>query len=117
MVSRPSSDARPPAGVSVVIPAYNYAGFLPKAIESVLQQDYPEYELVVVDDGSTDNTADVTAAYARASTRVRYVHQTNGGLSAARNTGIRHARFEYVSFLDADDELLPGFLRRAMETF
>ncbi len=101
-------------GISVVIPAYNYAHFLPKAIDSVLEQTYRNYEIVVVDDGSTDNTAAVVAAYGN---RVRYIYKKNAGLPAARNTGIKAARFEFVGFLDADDEWLPNRLQDAMDRF
>ena len=112
------ADPAPPAdpshpGVSVIIPAYNYAHYLPEAMDSVLQQDYPNFELIIVDDGSTDNTPAVVANYGN---RARYIHQKNAGLPAARNTGIRHARFDHVMFLDADDRLLPGQLREAMST-
>lgn len=100
-------------GISVIIPAYNYAHYLPAAMDSVLQQDYPHFELIIVDDGSTDNTPAVVAAYGE---RVRYVHQKNAGLPAARNTGIRAARHEHVCFLDADDVLRPSVLREAMQT-
>ena len=106
------SPARP--GVTVVIPAYNYAQFLPQAIDSVLNQDYAPYEIVVVDDGSTDHTAAIVAGYGD---RVRYLYQTNSGLAASRNTGVRAAHYDYVAFLDADDECLPAFLRRNMETY
>lgn len=101
-------------GVSVAISAYNYAKFLPAAINSVLAQDYPNFEVIVVDDGSKDNTAEVVAAFGD---RVRYIYQTNAGLSAARNTGIKAAQFDYVAFLDADDQFQPSMLRRIMETF
>jgi glycosyltransferase involved in cell wall biosynthesis len=101
-------------GVSVVIPAYNYARFLPGAIESVLNQTYPRFELIVVNDGSTDETAEVVARYGG---RVRYIYQENAGLSAARNTGIRAAEFPFVSFLDADDEFAPDLLDRIMSVF
>jgi glycosyltransferase involved in cell wall biosynthesis len=107
-----SCDGAP--GVSVVIPAYNYARYLPAAIDSILQQDYPAYEIIVVDDGSTDNTADVVARYGE---KVRYIYQKNAGLPAARNTGIKAARHDFVSFLDADDLWLPTFLSNAMTIF
>src|SRR6266513_938717 len=95
----------PLPGVTVTISAYNYAAFLPTAIESVLRQNYPHFEVVVVDDGSTDDTAAVAKKYVEQfPDRVRYVYQKNAGLSAARNTGIREARFDYAAFLDADDE-------------
>ena len=104
-----------PAGVSVVIPAHNYAHYLPTAIDSVLAQTRPDLEVVVVDDGSTDSTAEVVARYS--DPRVRYVWQRNAGLSAARNTGIREARFPFVAFLDADDRWQPALLDEVMRCF
>jgi glycosyltransferase involved in cell wall biosynthesis len=104
-----------PPGVSVVIPAYNYARFLPRAIESALTQSHSPFEIIVVDDGSTDDTQAVVARYT--GPRVRCVHQQNAGLSAARNTGIREARFPYVAFLDADDEWRPDFLAACIAAF
>jgi glycosyltransferase involved in cell wall biosynthesis len=89
--------------VSVVIPCYNQAHFLGEAIESALAQTYPHLEIVVVDDGSTDNIAAVVAGYPG----VRCLRQENQGLSAARNTGLRHSIGERLVFLDADDRLLP----------
>jgi glycosyltransferase involved in cell wall biosynthesis len=92
--------------VSVVIPCYNYAHFLGEAIESARRQSHPHVEVVVVDDGSDDNTAAVTARYPG----VRYVRQNNQGRSAARNTGLRWSNGSYLVFLDADDRLLPNAL-------
>ena len=89
--------------VSVVIPCYNQAHFLGEAIESALAQTYPHLEIVVVDDGSTDNIAAVVAGYPG----VRCLRQENQGLSAARNTGLRHSIGERIVFLDADDRLMP----------
>ena len=89
--------------VSVVIPCYNQAHFLGEAIESVLAQTYPHLEIIVVDDGSPDNTEEVATRYSG----VRYVQQANQGLAAARNTGLRHSTGAYLVFLDADDRLLP----------
>jgi glycosyltransferase involved in cell wall biosynthesis len=86
--------------VSAVIPSYNYGHFVCEAVESALAQTYPNIEVVVVDDGSTDDTRERLAPY---TDRIRYIHQTNSGLSAARNTGIRHARGEWIALLDADD--------------
>lgn len=101
--------------LSVVIPAYNYARFLPEAIESVLAQTLSSLELIVVDDGSTDETKQVVERFD--DPRVRYVWQSNQGLSAARNTGIREARGELVAFLDADDRWRPDFAETVVARF
>src|SRR5262249_23435435 len=92
--------------VSVVIPCFNQGHFLGEAISSALKQDGVVVDVIVVDDGSTDDTAQVAAAFLA----VRYIHQDNAGLSAARNTGLRLATATYVVFLDSDDRLLPGAL-------
>jgi glycosyltransferase involved in cell wall biosynthesis len=90
--------------VSVIIPTYNRAGFIGEAIQSVLDQTCTDWELIVVDDGSTDETAQVVAQFGE---RVTYVYQDNAGVSAARNAGLATARGELVSFLDSDDRMLP----------
>ena len=92
--------------VSVIIPCYNQAHFLGEAIESVLAQSYRFYEIVVVDDGSPDNTSEVAARYPE----VRCIRQENQGQAGARNTGSRESEGEYLVFLDADDRLLPEAL-------
>lgn len=97
---------RNPDLVSVIIPCYNQSHFLGEAIESVLRQTYPHYEIIVVDDGSDDDTAEV----ARSSERVRCLSQKNRGLAAARNAGLEASRGSYVVFLDADDRLLANAL-------
>ncbi len=93
--------------VSVIITCYNHGQYLREAVESARSQDYPAVEIVVVDDGSTDDTKSV----AENCPGVRYVYQDNQGLSAARNAGIRHSHGEFLLFLDADDWLLPNALR------
>jgi glycosyltransferase involved in cell wall biosynthesis len=95
--------------VSVVIPAYNAAWCVGRAIDSVLAQTFRDFELIVVDDGSTDGTAAVLAAYGD---KLRVVAQANGGMSNARNAGIRAASGRYLAFLDADDRWLPDKLAR-----
>ena len=90
--------------VSVVIPTYNRAGILGRAIQSALSQTYPDVQVVVADDGSVDNTAEVAKQFG---SRVSYVRQANAGVSAARNFGLRHARGEFIAFLDSDDSWLP----------
>ena len=92
----------PPPTVSVVIPAYNAAWCVRKAIDSVLAQDYRDFEVIVVNDGSTDDTADVLASYANT---IRVIDQPNGGMSNARNAGIRAACGEFIAFLDSDDSV------------
>ena len=107
-------DQRPEAAlVSVVIPCYNQAHFLSEAIESVLAQSHQHFEIVVVDDGSPDNTSEVAARYLS----VRLIRQENQGRSMARNTGIRHSKGSYLVFLDADDRLLPEALEAGLQCF
>jgi len=95
--------------VSVVIPAYNAAWCVARAVDSVLNQSFRDFELIVVNDGSTDRTAEVLVGYRE---RLHVVDQANGGLSSARNAGIAAARGHYVAFLDADDWWLPDKLAR-----
>ena len=102
-------------GVSVVIPAYNYARFLKEAISSVLAQPYSPLEVIVVDDGSTDNTPALLSNII--DPRLRVIRQANAGLSAARNTGIREARHPFIAFLDADDRWAEDFLPNVMARF
>lgn len=90
---------------SIILPTYNRAHFLPKAIESVLKQTLEDWELIIVDDGSTDNTKEVVAKYN--DSRIRYFFQENQERSAARNNGIDQAQGEYICFLDSDDFYLP----------
>lgn len=93
--------------VSVIIPYFNRAYFLGLAIESVLRQTYKDFEIIVVDDGSTDGACDVAAVYPQ----VRLIRQSNQGVSAARNTGFRESAGEFVVFMDSDDLLLPDALK------
>ena len=90
--------------VSVIIPAYNQGHYLGEAVQSVLNQSYQDFELIIIDDGSTDNTRQVAKSFSDA--RIRYIYQENSGLSAARNTGIRHATGSLITFLDSDDLFL-----------
>jgi len=97
----------PPELVSVIIPAYNPGAMLRRSLDSVLAQTWRDFELIVVDDGSTDDTAAICAEYTE---RIRYIRQPNRGVSTARNHGLRLAQGVYVAFLDADDAWKPEFL-------
>lgn len=97
--------------VSFVIPNYNHARFLGAAIRSALEQTYPHVEVIVVDDGSTDDSRAVAAAFGG---RIRCIHQRNAGLSAARNTGVGAAGGEYIALLDADDLVEPLYAERLL---
>ncbi|GAB3854054.1 hypothetical protein GCM10028801_07530 [Nocardioides maradonensis] len=93
--------------VSVVVPAYDTAAYLPACLDSLLAQTHRELEVVVVDDGSPDDSAAIAAAYAERDPRVRLVRQENGGLGAARNAGLRHTTGDVIAFADSDDVLPP----------
>jgi len=95
--------------VSVIIPAYNQAKYLESAIQSALSQTYQDYEIIVVDDGSTDNTPLIAGRFVK---NIRYIRQDNQGLGGARNTGIRIANGHFVALLDSDDQWVPNFLEK-----
>ncbi len=96
--------------VSVVIPSYNCAAYLPEALDSVLAQSYANFEILVIDDGSTDQTAKLLQAYCDQHRNITAIRQQNQGVALARNHGIQQAKGEWVAFLDADDMLLPDKL-------
>ncbi len=98
--------------VSIIIPTYNRSAIVPNAIESVLQQTCSDYEVIVVDDGSTDDTRDRLQEYAAG---IKYVYQANRGLAGARNAGVNRARGEWLAFLDSDDVWEPTKLERQFE--
>lgn len=100
--------------VSVIIPTYNRADMVVEAVRSVLEQTMDDFEVVVVDDGSTDGTRDALRPFAD---RIRYVHQENAGVGAARNRGIAESRGELLAFLDSDDLFAPRMLEEAWATF
>ncbi len=99
--------------VSVIIPTYNRAPLLKEAVESVVQQSFSDFELIVVDDGSTDGTREVIKSYPA----VRYIYQSNRGVSSARNQGIKQAKGALIAFLDSDDLWLDNKLERQVSFF
>jgi len=96
--------------VSIIIPCWNQAHWLPEAIESALNQTHKDVEVIVVNDGSPDNTSEVARKYP-----VKLVEKENGGLSSARNAGIKASTGEYILTLDADDKILPEFVEKCLE--
>jgi glycosyltransferase involved in cell wall biosynthesis len=107
---------RDPA-ISVITPAYNVSGILPETVASALSQTWRDFEMLIVDDGSTDDTQQVARSWARADPRIRVYTRENGGIAAARNTAIEHARGEYFALLDGDDLWHPTFLESQMRVF
>lgn len=98
--------------ITLIIPTYNYAHFIGEAIESVLAQTYRNFEIIVADDGSTDETSDVVSRFSE----VRYIYQANQGIAAARNAGVRSSQGHFLVFLDADDLLLPNALETGVNS-
>lgn len=101
--------------VSVVIPAYNAANTLKETVQSVFEQTFQDFEIIIVDDGSKDDTLQTANSIAENDSRVRVISQKNGGAASARNTGIRAAKGEYIALVDADDLWLPHKLERQIE--
>ena len=98
------------------MPIYNAEKYLKESIRSVLSQTFSDLELILVNDGSTDNSLSLCIDYAKSDERIKVINQKNAGVSAARNKGIVYARGEYLTFLDSDDALLPDFLQKAYQS-
>lgn len=96
--------------VSVIIPVYNVEAYLRECVESVINQTYKNLEIILIDDGSTDSSGEICDKYAEKDSRISVVHQENGGLSVARNTGLINANGDYIYFLDSDDYIAPNTL-------
>jgi len=104
--------------VSIIIPTYNRADLLSRAIKSALNQTFKDFELIVVDDGSTDNTRQVVEGFQQKDERIKYIWQENSGAPAKpKNTGIENSKGEYVAFLDSDDEFVPEKIEKQLNLF
>lgn len=101
--------------LSIIVPIYNVAPYLRKCVDSLLAQDISDYEIILVDDGSPDECPQICDQYAEQYSNIKVIHQTNAGLSAARNSGIKVAQGDYIMFVDSDDYLQPNVLGALME--
>ena len=101
--------------ISIIVPVYNGAEYLPCCLVSILAQTYQEYEVILINDGSTDDTPDICHSFAYKDDRIKYFEQNNQGLAATRNIGIRKAKGTYISFVDADDWIEPTYLAYLFE--
>lgn len=102
--------------ISIIVPCYNVADFLGETLDCILAQSYPDWECVIVDDGSTDGTAEVAAEYGRKDSRFKYVYQDNKGLAGARNTGIKNSSGKYILPLDGDDLIDSSYIEKGVKT-
>ncbi len=98
--------------ISIIVPVYRVEAYLPRCIESILGQSFPDFELILVDDGSPDRCGEICEEYAARDSRIRVIHKENGGLSDARNAGIREAKGDCLGFVDSDDYLHPEMVER-----
>ncbi len=101
--------------VSIIMPSYNQGPYLSEALDSVLAQTYTNWECIIVDDGSHDNTKDVANTYCEKDSRIKYIYQENSGVSAARNNGVAHSNGKYILPLDGDDKIAPEFLELTIQ--
>ena len=100
--------------LSIIIPVFNVEKYVQTCLDSVIEQSFRDFEVIVVDDGSTDGSPAICDAAAKQDGRIRVIHQRNGGLSAARNAGLDIARGEWIGFLDSDDFILPDMYEKLM---
>ncbi|SHF70239.1 glycosyltransferase family 2 protein [Dysgonomonas macrotermitis] len=100
--------------ISIIVPCYNQAQYLPETLQSVLDQELLQWECLIVNDGSPDNTGDIAKQWCAKDTRFKYLEKANGGLADARNYGIRHAQGKYILPLDSDDKISPTYTKEAI---
>lgn len=101
--------------ISVIVPVYNVEKYLRQCIESIKMQTFENWELILVDDGSLDNSGSICDEYAQSDNRIKVVHKENGGVSTARNFGLAIAAGKYISFIDSDDYIVPKFFEIMLE--
>ena len=100
--------------ISVIVPVYNAERYISLCIEKILKQTYNDFELILVDDGSTDKSGQICDTHPQKDKRIKVVHKKNGGVSSARNRGIQEATSKFISFIDADDEVNENYLSHLM---
>lgn len=100
--------------VSIIVTCYKLAEYLPETLDSIMSQTYQEWECIIVDDGSPDNTREIANAYSEKDSRIKYIYQENHGVSVARNNGVANSTGEYILPLDADDIIAPTYLEKAV---
>src|SRR5699024_10612040 len=100
---------------SIVVPVYNIENYIEKCIESLISQTYKNIEIILVDDGATDNSGRICDLYAKKDSRIRVLHKENGGLSDARNKGARECKGEYLFFVDGDDTVSPVLIEKTVK--
>ena len=102
--------------ISIITPVYKVEAYLPRCVDSILNQSFQDFELILVDDGSPDQSGMICDRFAEEDNRIRVIHQVNGGAAAARNTGLDAASGEWITFVDSDDWVHPDYLRLLFET-
>ena len=103
--------------VSIIIPTYNTAKYLPACLDSIINQTYRNLEIILIDDGSTDNSYEIAKEYAQKDFRIKLIHQKNAGQSCARNRGIKLATGKYIGFIDSDDQIEKDFIEKLLKPF
>lgn len=103
--------------VSIIVPIYNTAKYLPKCLDSIINQTHQNLEIILVDDGSTDNSGQIADDYAKKDSRITVIHQKNAGQSAARNNGLKKASGKYISFIDSDDQIDSRFIEKLLSAY
>lgn len=98
--------------ISIIVPVFNVQNYIRECLDSILNQTYKEFELILIDDGSTDNSGKICDEYLKKDSRIKVIHKKNGGLSSARNCGLEEAKGDYICFVDSDDSIKPDYLEK-----